>query len=478
MEEIDYNDDSKEGKLRRWVANLQLESWQLELLITGFSIFLLASGYSEYEDFRRNTSFNKLVIANDSSIIVSGAGRFILNTIPTAFRFFLISLLLHLLLRGFWIGIVGLSSVSNVIDFEKLKLKGPFRKYIPNNVRSLDDLIFYVDQISSVIFAYTYLLVFSIISVVLVASFLFLFIGLFNVIPAYIDNTAISALLVFLVMILALILLIGAVLFFIDSLFFSVFKKSKWFSIIFYPVYRFYSALSLAFIYRSIYYHLITNFKKKQIITVTGFLLLFAFLADSFESWDRYTFFPNSNTKSENVLRSVHYDDEREDSYIYDASIPSKIIKGNFLPLFIRYSPQQNVAIRYFCPEIDSFNEEINFSDGFKAGVQSQSDTSKIESALIKGHSNSQIRNGLDCIQQVYEVYLDNEMIENDFVFTQHSNKQEKGFLQMIDILGLTRGRHVITVKRQEYRGNVLIQDIEPKSFKMDNLIDIVFWKE
>jgi len=36
------NDDGNdEGKLRRWVSNLQLESWQLELLITRFSYWRL-----------------------------------------------------------------------------------------------------------------------------------------------------------------------------------------------------------------------------------------------------------------------------------------------------------------------------------------------------------------------------------------------------------------------------------------------------
>lgn len=128
MKEIDYNDDSKESKLRRWVDNLQLESWQLELLITGFSIFLLASGLDQFEAFRQQIKFDKLMATNDYRLVFTSAGLFIINTIPYALKYFLVSLLLHLLLRGFWIGIVGLSSVSNNIDFDKLKLKGPFRK--------------------------------------------------------------------------------------------------------------------------------------------------------------------------------------------------------------------------------------------------------------------------------------------------------------------------------------------------------------
>ena len=44
-------DKKNESELRRWVSNLQLESWQLELLITGFSIFLLATSLEQYDSF-------------------------------------------------------------------------------------------------------------------------------------------------------------------------------------------------------------------------------------------------------------------------------------------------------------------------------------------------------------------------------------------------------------------------------------------
>lgn len=103
MQEIDYNDDSKESKLRRWVANLQLESWQLELLITGFSIFLLASAYGEYQAWREGVNFNKFITTiPDNAMVISVVGRIITGTIPWAIQFFLITLLIHLLLRGLW----------------------------------------------------------------------------------------------------------------------------------------------------------------------------------------------------------------------------------------------------------------------------------------------------------------------------------------------------------------------------------------
>ena len=480
MEEVDYNDDSKEGKLRRWVANLQLESWQLELLITGFSIFLLASGLDEFQQYRAEINFNKFVSTGDNTVIFAAAGRAILWAIPFAFRFFLISLLMHLLLRGFWIGIVGLSSVSNNIDYDKLKLKGPFKKYIPSKVRSLDDLIFYLDQVSSVIFAYTYLVVFSIISVVLVGYFLFIFIGLTNFITTGFGSSGIAVIAVVIIFSLFFLLVIGAIIFFLDSILFSAFKRSKWFSVLFFPIYRLFSILSLSFIYRSIYYHLISNFKRKQIISVTLILLIIAFVSSRIDSWDRYTFFPQIEKHSQYVVETSNYDDERRDGYITSASIPSKMVKDSFLPLFIYYSPKHNMVLEFFCPEAKGVNEVMNIRSSLQVGVQSQMDSTKTLTELIEERqiSDKDLEEIIACIESTFEIKLDGELIQPDFSFAYHPNKGEKGFLQMLDLAELKRGKHSILINKLEYQGSPLLGEVEESKFKMARLTEIVFWKE
>ncbi|HEY9116213.1 MAG TPA: hypothetical protein VIN11_00220, partial [Roseivirga sp.] len=416
---------------------------------------------------------------NDNTAILSVAGSFVLNTFPYVIRFFLISLLMHLLLRGFWIGIVGLSSVSNNIDFEKLGFKGPFRKYIPSKVRSLDDLIFFIDQISSVIFAYTYLLVFSILSVAIVSSFLFMILGLVNLIPRIISDQVLMGFASMTIVLIAIIMVIGAIIFFLDTLLFSAFKKSKWFSVIYFPLYRFFSVISLSFIYRSIYYHLITNFKKKQIIIVSGVLLVMVVLSSQFSSWDRYTYFPEQQVKNQFLLNPEVYDDEREGNYIQVVSIPSKVIDSNYLPLFIRYSPKQNIAFNFYCPDFRGINEGLALKDGINAGMKSSGDTTRSLSTILDevATQKSDMERAIQCLQSVFEVSIDGQMIVNDFVFTQHSNRDEKGFMQMLDISELDRGKHVITVKLLEFQGNLFIQDLDPEKFKMTKMAEIIFWK-
>jgi len=480
-EESKANNDN--GKLRRWVSNLQLESWQLELLITGFSIFLLATSIDQYAEFSASFIFNKLVPSSVANGIFISSGQFIVNTIPFALKFFLISLLVHLLLRGFWIGIVGLSSVSSTIDLESLNLKGKFRKKIPEKTRSLDDLIFHLDQISSVIFAYTYLLAFSIISVVLVSTFLFSILGLGAYLQVVIGTGIASAAIITLITtLLVLIFFVGAVIFFLDTILFSAFKKSKWFSVLYYPIYRIFSVVSLSFIYRTIYYHLITNYSKKQIITVTLVLGATLFITERIDSWNTYPFYPEVvETNQYTVLRS-HYDDERTKGFVYTASIPSRYIKNDYLELFIRYSPQYNEVLDLLCGDFRNVERNFSFSEAVNAGMQSSRDTIvNINDLLASDKEYDQlVKSSVECLTSIYEVYLDGTKLEGvDYFFTKHNNKGERGVGTVLDIANLERGRHLITINRLDYSGNPMLgQSIAEDKLKMIGLVTIFFWKE
>lgn len=80
---------------------LEPSARKLAIRVANHSIFLLAASVDQYAEFSASFRFNKLVASSALNVIFIGAGRFILNTIPLALNFFLISLLVHLLLRGF-----------------------------------------------------------------------------------------------------------------------------------------------------------------------------------------------------------------------------------------------------------------------------------------------------------------------------------------------------------------------------------------
>lgn len=467
-------------KLRRWVSNLQLESWQLELLITGFSIFLLATSLDEYDSFRRAIQYNKISPSSDSSNpFLSISVITLINTIPWALRFFLINLLIHLLLRGFWIGIVGLSSVSSEIHYDKLKLRGKFRKAIPERVKSLDQLIVYLDNMSSVIFAYTYLLVFSIISVMLVFVILIALFGIIFWLMALASQSVVFVILGVLVAVLVLLIALGAILFFIDTLTFSRLKRSKWFSAIFYPIYRVFSVLTLSFLYRSIYYHLITNYKKKQIIFVTLGMLGLFYVSQLFAGWDNYNHFPETYGTSEHVLENEFYDDSRGDQYIGTLSIPSKFVDDNYLQLFIRYRPSQNAVMSFLCPSTINMNSNRTVMDGFNAGIESQRDSTVTLSDLLGSDAEyaDALEQSVKCLSQIYEVSIDGVLQENlEYSYYIHPSKREKGFFVMIDLKGAGRKKHVLEVRLLASTGPMMLQKIKEEELEMRSIAKLPFW--
>tara|TARA_R110001592_G_scaffold286504_1_gene555097 strand:- start:3242 stop:4690 length:1449 start_codon:yes stop_codon:yes gene_type:complete len=482
MTNSDRPKDKDESKLRRWVANLQLESWQLELLITGFSIFLLATGIGEYNDINRNIQENKLNPgANGINPLLSISINFILDTIPIGMKFFLINLLIHLLLRGFWIGIVGLSSVSNFIDYDKLGFKGKFRKYMPENVRSLDELIVYLDKISSVIFAYTFLLVFSIVSVVIVFAIGVSLMSVTVVLSTSSELTIWVAMLNLLTVFVVFLYFILAIIFFLDTLFFSAFKKSKWFSVLYYPIYRFFSVITLSILYRSIYYHLITTYKKKQIIGVSSVLVVVLLITLKADALDVNVFYPERTNISERYMVDELYDDLRaDDQFIHQLSLPSKYVQNGFLELFLRYNPKDNGILELLCPDSYKLSPEAGVMQGFKAGMQAQMDsTLNVDELMRDKNYEATLVASIACQTQIFEVYIDGELYQNlEYAFKTHPSNGEKGYLAIIDVLELGRGKHLLEVKKLKAPSTARIRGVEANDLKMESMSVLNFWIE
>lgn len=476
------NPVEEKDKLRRWVSNLQLESWQLELLITGFSIFLLATSLDEYDAFRSAIEHNRLAPSTDSSNPMLAISVIVLlNTIPWALRFFLINLLIHLLLRGFWIGIVGLSSVSSEIHYDKLKLRGKFRKLLPERVKSLDQLIVYLDKMSSVIFAYTYLLVFSIISVMLVFVLIIALSGAGFSLLGMASQSVIYAFLGIILIMAIMLIAFCALLFFIDTLTFSSLKRSKYFNPVFYPIYRLFSVLTLSFLYRSIYYHLITNYKRKQIVMVTIGLLGVFYMSRLFADWDNHSHYPESYGTSAFVMENRFYDDARGDSHIQLVSIPSKFVKNNYLELFIRYRPNQNAVMTFLCPGTVDMNGSRSFIEAFNAGMAAQRDSTKslVSDRVASGEYSTTLKEAVNCLSQMFEVSIDGVVQENlEYLFRIHPSKGEKGFFVMIDLHDLDRKKHILEVKRLDFKGAPFMQEVTSDKMSMKLIAQLPFWIE
>jgi len=108
--------NKKKSFFSEWLEQLQQESWQLELLISGLALF----GIWESQN---------VIVRFDYYIDVFATSDFrpylsiFRHLLWSSWAIFLLNLLIHIILRGFWIGAIGLRYVSGDIDFDTLNLR-------------------------------------------------------------------------------------------------------------------------------------------------------------------------------------------------------------------------------------------------------------------------------------------------------------------------------------------------------------------
>ncbi len=416
-------------KLTKWLNKLQRESWQLELVISGFSIFLMLGAWQGLTGFGRDIALASHGLGNEDSLL--NIGYIILLG---ACLFILINLVLHVLLRGIWISTIGLRYVSGDIDFDSLKLAPKFDRLLRRKVGSFDQYILKLEKICSVVFSFTFLIVFMLISVGMYIVFVVTFI---NVVMDALVGSISQELNETLELPILILLVVGGLLYFIDFLTLGYLKRIKWLSHIYLPFYRLLSFITLSFLYRPIYYNLIDNKFGKWV----GFLMLPYVIVVTlafFQKIHSHVWYPDEPGSL--AMLNSHYDDQRiETSLIETGSIPSKFVDNGFLQLFIAYLPKQdNQILEKICPDFEPFHEE-----GFGTSLQFSGDGIVVETN--KGNSNA----ALSCLSQLYEIQIGDSLLNsNNFKFYRHPNYNEYGLVTMLDIAYLPRGGHVVEVRK------------------------------
>ena len=126
----------------------------MELLIVGFALLIVVNVPDKLSNLMVNW---ETTISADFVNVLLYFGAIA----QVASRILLINLIIHVILRGFWIGIVGLNSVyPNGIKFDNLNFSSRFNKFIKTKVKELDKFAVTIDNIASSIFAFTFLLIF------------------------------------------------------------------------------------------------------------------------------------------------------------------------------------------------------------------------------------------------------------------------------------------------------------------------------
>ncbi len=421
-------------QVTKWLKKLERESWQLELLVSAFTIFLLIGAGETFGNYLTELQYEYSFESFLGFIV------FFLSLVYTSIRVLTAFLIIHLLLRGFWIGTIGLRSVQPAINYEKLNYSEFFIKKLKNKVIGLDRLVVILDEMCSVIFSLSFLIIFMIFSF----GLYFLFLGTLSVLLIAVMklfNEEPTGTMLGIIGTFTITALLTGLVYLIDYLTLGFFKKVKWLSKIYFPIYKFYSFITLSFISRSIYYNLISKYSKRKIRLFYLALIAFA-LSDAMVNFNQYQYYPEGDTDL--VMDRNYYDDSRnEEEFIKRVSVESKFISGDFMPLFIRYNSEDNEKIQSNCMEFQPLkNDGFNFSMKF---------TKRDGSFLISSedYEEEDKEKLMECLSNFYEVSVNDSVYAAlRYHYYEHHAKPQKGILTMIPTSAFDQGENVIRVRK------------------------------
>ena len=104
------SDERKGSKLSDWLDTIQRDSWQLELILSGFVIFLLLAGLEPYAELY--VHIDKLSNSDDWVQYLDIP----YHTFRIAYYSMMIAVMLHVFLRGLWISTICLLYTSDAAD--------------------------------------------------------------------------------------------------------------------------------------------------------------------------------------------------------------------------------------------------------------------------------------------------------------------------------------------------------------------------
>lgn len=440
------NNDPKNYKFKELLDKLQQESWQLELLISGFAIFGLIAAIDPIDN-----KFNEMVALENKYFTAP------LRIAIMCCYVLIINLILHVVLRGLWIGAIGLRYVSSEIDYEALNYGKRFTKYLQKKVGSFDNYIAKLENYCSVVFAVAFLSLFYIIAlfsvffIIILFSYLFIKSGIFS------ESIGIILLGCFSILYLLLSLLI-----LIDFITQGFLKKKEWTSFLYMPIYKVFSFITLSFLYRPLVYNFLDNKFGRRILALLTPIYIIIFYISTSENV-RSNFIEEKNYSTDYYVANKNYINLLEDNqYIRSIAINNDIITKPYIKLFIPLKEKLEDELLELNPNIKT--EEDN--RGFKnSAIKIRLKHKNIKKLQQK--KDSIAKQFLKSLNKMYVIKIDSTTYIPDFI-VRKINKQ-LGFETILHLKDLTEGKHIVTVKNYEV-------DEKTKEKKLEKFLDIPFW--
>ena len=430
-------EDNQKEKFRKWLDILQQESWQLELIISGFAIYGLFLIVDPIKIAVIETQQDENMYAG---VMYSG--------LLISWFILAVNLLAHVVLRGLWIGAIGLRYVSGDIDYDALKYSPKFMNHLKTRVGSFDEYVEKLEKYCSIIFAVTFLLVFYLLGLLII-------IFLLNAIGSWIDGGDDESYRVWIGSPFLVFIIVGSIVTFIDFITQGWLKRKKWTTFFYYPIYWVFKYLTLSFLYRPMVYNFLdTKFGKRLSFIIVPLYVCIAVLAGFEFNTSNYIL---ENSRSSSIVASVENYNELlvdDTDFVNLASIPNKVITDPFLQVFIVYGSTVEDDVFYFNKELEPEND----NRGLQSPVQFSGGNWK--------NSNKNLEDYVAALESMYTINVDSLCFDPNFVLTKNSRSQ-KGYETFLDLKDLNRGKHLLEISRKDhFKDSVYVRSI----------IKIPFW--
>jgi len=412
------NKDLK-AKFTEWLETLQQESWQLEMIISGLSIALVVGVYDNVEELNRTSQI--WYTASQSA----NALRNLTVIIHIGWFFLFINLCLHLLLRGLWISTLGLRYVSGDIDFDSLKYSDKFRTHLENKIGSFDDYIEKLEKLCSIIFAFTFLILFSLLSFAFFASFCILFAQVIDKIGSlFLSQATIRTIIKG--MLITMLVLGG--LYMLDFVTLGFLKKRKKYFGWYFWIYRFMSIVTFSWVYRPIYHNFTDNkFSRYFAFLMLPYIIITLFAVSA--SVVTHKYYPEEGEERFSYDEYNYMDESPDNTTFRIPKIGSKFIKNGFLEIYLPYyPPSDEKVLETICPDYEPI-KEVGITHDLEISLANSDD----EVIYTEEDYEKDAGKSLFCLQKLWRIYLADTLVEN-VEYLLYDNEKANGMKVILDI--------------------------------------------
>ncbi len=396
---------NRELETPEWLKQTQERSWEPEILISGIVLLALSQVprlLDKAQYFLEERSLQLFLWGNLDDLGIS---------LLKASSYWLIAgLVIHLVLRSIWVSFIGLSyTFPQGIRPERLKLQPFFQRRI-ERLPSFEGAIQKLEAVCSTIYSIAFLLMMATLSACLYLVFIGVALQLIYLVwPGVLDIGPLIDLSI------AIFSFIVALPYLIDFLSLGWLKRVRWFWVIYRPIYLLMSAITLAPIYRGIYYGLVSNLNRYALFSGLALFIGLTYLVGLHQNGhilDRTKMF--HQTIGYSSFDGYYRDAEPQRPSIW-AHLQSDKIEDGLLELFIVHKAALEESIRAKC-----------------AGLQEDEG---------KGLRQDSIH--LLCMKQFYRISIDGEeMAAPDWYFKKMEQTGQQGLLVWLDVGHLPRGAH------------------------------------